>query len=394
MENNYQQTKNSSTLIIPKTSALAKFPLVSGRELAKQNKSIDWLLKNVIERQSLNLLFGAPASGKSLLALEWAFCIASGINWYDLRVKQAGVIYIAGEGHAGLGRRLKALEHKYQIETPEGLVISEKPAEFLSPDSSKSVAASILELKLNPGLIVIDTLHRNFNGDENSSKDIGKFISNLDNILKPLGAAILVIHHSGHNEDKRGRGSSSIKGAMDAEFSTSKQGTTSLVDLKCHKSKDFEPLKSMIFQVMTAELGCDEEEGEDITSAYLRYLPNESTDKKQKLTGNEKTALACLTDLLEKEGIAPTEEQISSQSVLKEIDKLLAVDSWKISVDTQIQVKSTTPEKEKAAKKKAFDRIRNKLANLGKIGLLDDFVFLPKVTPQEGTKDKNGQDKT
>jgi RecA-family ATPase len=43
-------------------------------------------------------------------------------------------------------------------------------------------------------------------GDESSSKDIGKFIKNLDLHIKSLGAAILIVHHSGHGDKERSRG--------------------------------------------------------------------------------------------------------------------------------------------------------------------------------------------
>ncbi len=58
----------------------------------------------------------------------------------------------------------------------------------------------------------------NTTGDENSSQDIAAFIGNIDKHIKPLGAAALVVHHSGHGQKDRSRGSSSIRAAMDGEF--------------------------------------------------------------------------------------------------------------------------------------------------------------------------------
>ena len=57
------------------------------------------------------------------------------------------------------------------------------------------------------GLIVIDTFHRNLGGgNEDSAADIATFLSNIDTYLKPIGAAIVIIHHSGHGNKERSRG--------------------------------------------------------------------------------------------------------------------------------------------------------------------------------------------
>ncbi len=152
---------------------------------------IEWLVENVIEQGSLNLLFGEPASGKSLFALDWVFCIAADMSWHGYRTKQTDVVIIAGEGFAGMQRRLKALEGKYNMKAPASLFISQRPAQLLGNANAQLVVNSIKAICPNPGLVIIDTLHRNMNGDENSSKDIGTFISNLDMYMKPLGQLFL-----------------------------------------------------------------------------------------------------------------------------------------------------------------------------------------------------------
>jgi len=157
-----------------------KFPLVSAATMTETPVQIEWLVENILEQGSLNLLFGEPASGKSLFALDWGFCIAADMSWHGYRTKQTDVVIIAGEGFAGMQRRLKALEVKYSMKSPESLFISQQPAQLLDELNAQLVADSIKAICPNPGLVIIDTLHRNMDGDENSSQDIGKFINNLD----------------------------------------------------------------------------------------------------------------------------------------------------------------------------------------------------------------------
>ena len=41
-------------------------------------KKPNWLIKGILERGSMNLLFGESGAGKSLFAMDWAFCAATG----------------------------------------------------------------------------------------------------------------------------------------------------------------------------------------------------------------------------------------------------------------------------------------------------------------------------
>ena len=54
------------------------------------------------------MVFGPSGAKKSFLVYDLACCIATGKDWHGHRVKQGNVLIIAGEGHGGLNRRLKA----------------------------------------------------------------------------------------------------------------------------------------------------------------------------------------------------------------------------------------------------------------------------------------------
>jgi transcriptional regulator with AAA-type ATPase domain len=99
-----EQTKNAPKLtpLHEKNTGQAKplFPLVAASQLTEQPIQIEWLVENILEQGSLNLLFGEPGAGKSLFAVDWAFCMASGMNWHDYRTKQTDVVIVAGEGFA------------------------------------------------------------------------------------------------------------------------------------------------------------------------------------------------------------------------------------------------------------------------------------------------------
>ena len=76
-------------------------------------------------------------------------------------------------------------------------------------------------------------------GDENSAADIGAFLNSVDMLRDETGAAVVIVHHAGHGDKTRARGSSAIRAAVDVEYSLTK--TPEGVTLECTKAKDFEP---------------------------------------------------------------------------------------------------------------------------------------------------------
>jgi hypothetical protein len=348
----------------PPPASKPPFPLVSADQLTVRPVQIQWLVSNILERGSLNLLFGEPAAGKSLFALDWAFCVASGIDWHGSRTEPADVVIIAGEGFAGMARRLKALEVKYQAPAPTRLFISQRPANLIDGNNAQWVADSIAALCPNPGLIVVDTLHRNMAGDENSSADIAQFVANLDNFLKPLGAAVLIVHHSGHSTQQRSRGSSSIRAAMDGEFSATKDGGS--VVLSCTKSKDFEPLKPQKFSLKSVDLGWIDDDGEPITSIYLEHTGEaQPVTSQRRLSARDDAILTALSEAIEKHGIEPTGEIKEKFAGFKGWThsgrKVVHIDHWREFAYRTITVDCENEEGKTDARKKAFKRCRNKL---------------------------------
>lgn len=377
-----EQARASSGKAVAKKQAngeLKLFPLVSASSMTDKMIQIIWLVKNFLEQGSLNLLFGEPGAGKSLLALDWAFCIATPLKWCGLHTQKADVVIIAGEGFPGTQRRVKALEIKYGMKAPPGLFISEIPAQMLDSENVQWIAETIKKLCPSPGLVIIDTLHRNMDGDENSSQDIGKFINNIDMFLKPLGAAVLVVHHSGHGQKDRSRGSSSIRAAMDGEFSMAKNNEG--IILTCHKSKDFEALNPLQFSLQVTTLGdWQDDDGKLLTSVYLEHQGGAmANNKRSKLSARDNQLLTSLSDAVSVHGIDPPSEiklKFSGfDSLIGKTQKIVHIDYWREKAYQAITVDSDSEEKKREALKVAFSRGRNKLFENNRIVLHGDYAW-------------------
>ncbi|OQW99343.1 MAG: hypothetical protein BWK73_50640 [Thiothrix lacustris] len=202
---------------------------------------IKWLVSGVLEAGVLAAAFGAPASGKSFVAIDLALSVASGRAWNERGVNQGSVVYFAGEGKAGIKRRLKAWIQRNpesQELIAEHFYLSDRACNL--PNEAALVLDTLAEVK-NLKLVILDTLQRTMEGDENSTRDMSAYVMALDVIKAAYPeVVVLVVHHTGHGSADRARGSSVLKASLDAEISVSKDDA-GVITLKSSKAKDADP---------------------------------------------------------------------------------------------------------------------------------------------------------
>lgn len=241
-------------------------------------KPVAYLIDQTIETGTLSMLFGAPGMAKSFLAVGWAASIATGTPWLGRDVLQGAVFYLAGEGHAGLARRLRAWEIKHHVKLAGApLYVSRCPAKLMDQNATEKLVQEIESLCVShgkPALIIIDTFARNMGeGDENSNADIAKIIAVIDAVKAYLGCAFLVVHHSGHADSSRARGGSSLPAAVDGSFKLhGKEAHGKLAELMLThiKSKESELFKPIQLEIESIELGgWLDLKGRTMTSAVL-----------------------------------------------------------------------------------------------------------------------------
>jgi len=225
------------------------FKLVPVRDLINSPRKFSWAIKGIYEQGGMSLVSGPYGSFKSFLAYEQAFCVAAGIDWHGHKTIQMPVVILMGEGLSGAADRFEALAVHYGIEVPACLFVSEVAAELTDGTNAAWVADAVNALCPEAGMVIIDTLNRNFGGlDENSTKDMTAFVSNVDAVFRNSGKTIVIIHHSGH-AGERGRGSTVLPGACEAEFFIKKQ-SGGLV-LNCTKQKNAPEHEPIHFKTKT-----------------------------------------------------------------------------------------------------------------------------------------------
>ncbi|HWK30117.1 MAG TPA: AAA family ATPase [Solirubrobacter sp.] len=204
-----------------------------------------WLIDGLLPGNGLSVLYGAPKSGKSFIAIDWAMSIASGRSWLGRAVQRGWVLYIAAEGVGGLKARARAWHDTHDKPTDDDLWIRWLPeaVDLRNREQIERARSTIATLPEAPRLIVVDTMARTMpGGDENAARDVGEFIAALD--LLRAGQAILVVHHAGKAGDSH-RGSSALRGAADLMARVERDDRGPKLTLACEDMKDaaeFEPI--------------------------------------------------------------------------------------------------------------------------------------------------------
>ena len=252
---------------------------------------ISFLIDGYLPKKSFSMLYGPPGSGKSFLALEMALSIAHGRQWRSRDVVKSAVIYLASEGFAGMGQRLKGWYAHNQVSDHCDLRFIRVPVDFLQTEEVEKLIRTINLANLNVSLIVVDTVARSFSGDENSAQEMGAFIRACSALSAATDAAVMGVHHSSKTRERGLRGSSALLGAVDTVIGVDKDDA-GIIDVKIEKQKDAveaEPIKLALQQVSI----------NGGSSAVLIDVDSEAeADRRPNLSARESIALDALTNLL------------------------------------------------------------------------------------------------
>lgn len=281
--------------------------LLSTRELLGL-PPVKWLLNTLIPEEGFVGLVGAPGSGKSFIALDWAMCVAEGRPWLGTyAVEQAPVIYIAAEGGRGIQQRVAAWMRHYGYTDLPAMYFLLSPLYVREEGTVEAFIEELQERDINPKLVVLDTLSRSFGGgEENASADMGHFVDQMTKLAQECRMATLIVHHT-NAQGVRERGSTAFRGAADAMFMC-----------KADKDKD-------TGRILRIELKNDKQkDGAEAPSIYLRPMD----DVKSSL-------IMEVTDAPVKKGTGPREvtpmRKVDMLAVLAAAEDGLTWSEWRLA---------------------------------------------------------------
>lgn len=183
----------------------------------------EWAVKDLIPGKRLFSIYAPSASFKTFLALNLALHMSTGLSFAERKTKQARVVYILGEGEADLVYRIGAWQAKYGVSNADlkkWFIAIPHRIPLDDPDSFARLLATLDNVAhaLGPvGMLFVDTLNRCMIGDENSARDMSRFIGSCDHIRERYSCGVCIVHHTGKTSETS-RGSSALPAALDGEF--------------------------------------------------------------------------------------------------------------------------------------------------------------------------------
>lgn len=247
-----------------------KFKVLPAGEFS-QGEPPEWIVKGLLPRAELVVLYGESGSGKSFMALDIGMAVARGQAWRGLRVKAGRVVYVAAEGGGGFRNRLKAYAQQHQVDlagVPFG-VVHAAPNLLLKPDALE--LAKAIKASGGADVVVVDTwAQATPGGNENSAEDMGRALAHCRGIHIATGAVVVLVHHAGKDTSKGARGWSGLRAAADAELEVQRLPAGRV--LKVTKQKDGDDSGAWGFELEAIAVGVDAD-GDEITSCVVAEAP-------------------------------------------------------------------------------------------------------------------------
>jgi hypothetical protein len=237
-----------------------------------RNPQTRWVVGNLIPQDIVGEFVGPSTAGKTLFLMDLGAHVATGTEWEGNYIERGAVVFLVGEGENGLGKRRQAweMEHNISLDDAPFYYINVVP-NLLSGLDLAEVIEALKEIREPIRLVVVDTKSQHTAGQSEDDNSItAAFIRNLIDIRQATGAAVIYTHHTGHNNQERGRGASSAFANVD--LSILLQPNEHGVVITSKKAKDWLPHKPIQARIHTVDLGYfNDQTGAPETSAVLRY---------------------------------------------------------------------------------------------------------------------------
>jgi hypothetical protein len=279
-----------SPSVDPSKEGPGRFKLIPFDEISLSTEP-NYLVKGIIPRVGLTVVWGPPKCGKSFWAHTLFMSVARNTPYRDRKVKGGPVVYLALEGQRGFEVRMAGYRQNCMNDhvgpVPFFLIGSTLD---LVKDHHELIACIQAQIgDTSPVAVVIDTLNRSLAGSESSDTDMSAYIQAADAIRDVFKCAVTIIHHCGHNTT-RPRGHTSLLGAADCMISVQRDAANNIVTT-VQFMKDGEPSEPMLDRLEKVDVGTDDD-GDPITTCIVKPVEGEPVEKDTRKRGSDRDILA------------------------------------------------------------------------------------------------------
>jgi len=235
----------------------------------------DWLVKWLIEQDTLGQIYAGWNVGKSVLAVDIACRVAAGLPVAGCKSKPGAVLYIAAEGAHGIRRRFAAWQIHNGHEVANCVYETVPPVRLPGDEIEQGLSRAREDIEAEHGplaLVVLDTASATMIGDQKHGADMNDYLAALYRVFG--GVTKMLLHHVGHADKTRARGASELPAACDWEFRLDEvDDFDKVIRLRNTKQRDAALHQDTYFRLAYVSLGADDD-GDDFGSVVAEYLPD------------------------------------------------------------------------------------------------------------------------
>lgn len=250
-------------------------------------RACEWLLKGYIATgPSLCLIFAPSGMGKTFIVIDLFLTLAYGLlSWHGIECRKARCLYMCAEGYAAVLPRIQCWIEQHNLTASytddffieNGTITLDDPA---SVDKLQKVLDHRFGTK-KPDIIAVDTMNLFMRGDENATQSATAFVQALKSISAENNCTILLVHHTGISDEKRGRGSSVFKGSLDTELRLARADNPEILLFDQTKNRMGRLMDEPIaFKLEEHDTSFEFESGDKVTSCVLKRVDNVPAVKK------------------------------------------------------------------------------------------------------------------
>lgn len=193
--------------------------------LSQEERPVDWLVEQLFSVGSSGFIAAEPKVGKSWIALELSYCLATGepfLGRFAIPTAQRVLFIEEEDPERRMLRRFNRLLHGMPGRTgPSDDNYRYVCRSGFRLDDTKWMAKLRVELEsFRPAVVVLDVFNKLHLKDENNQSEISAILHDLGSLTREFGAAFLIVHHyrksGGVGQSSRGnqmlRGTSALAG--------------------------------------------------------------------------------------------------------------------------------------------------------------------------------------
>lgn len=206
-------------IIPPEAKEIGPKPLVAksvATTIEKGVPPIEWRILNLLTTNGIVIIASPPKQFKTFVAIHAAIAISNGTPFLDkFPTKKGCVMYVDEEnGEANLIRRFQQLADGHQ-ETigPDVYYTSFESIKLDNFNGAMKIEELITTYK--PDVVVLDSMVRFMDGDEDKASDVRLVFENLKKLLSRFQVSFFILHHTRKGNGTKTKSLDDLRGSSD-----------------------------------------------------------------------------------------------------------------------------------------------------------------------------------